>query len=224
MNGVPTQALARICRYATERSAGPQLANPPLLIPPLGRVFPVQEQGKAESAFGFPRGDDNGNDYNDSVMCRKGAFRGTVFFVMEGHGEIVLGGGETRRFHGHHEEGGGSSTESLLAAAAFGNRRAPKNRRKRDRLRDTHVGGSSSCGGDDRGGSSTGRQESTSGFREDDTSVGDSSALTWTGMVSGAGTPAVAAAAAMEPEQETAATAVDAGSAASTDGCLQELI
>ncbi|CAM9556079.1 unnamed protein product [Ectocarpus sp. 12 AP-2014] len=210
MDGVPTQALARICRYATERSAGPQLANPPLLNPPLSRVFPVQEQGKAESAFGFPRGDDNGNDYNDSVMCRKGTFRGTVFFVMEGHGEVELGGGETQRFHGRHEEGGGSSTESLLAAAAFGNRRAPKNRRKRDRLRDTHVGGSSSCGGGggDRGGSSTGRQESTSGFREDDTSIGESSALTWTGMswqgppdlpgstaTAGGTTPATAAAA-----------------------------
>ncbi|CAM9847508.1 unnamed protein product [Ectocarpus sp. 4 AP-2014] len=187
MDGVPTQALARICRYATERSAGPPFANPPLLNPPLGRIFPGQEQGKAESAFGFPRGDYNGNDYNDSVMCRKGTFRGTVFFVMEGHGEVVLGGGETQRFDGRHEEDGGSSTESLLAAAAFGNRRAPKNRRKRDRLRDTHVGGSTSCGGGgggegDRGGSSTGRQESASGFQEDDTSVGESSALTWTGM------------------------------------------
>ncbi|CAM9986920.1 unnamed protein product, partial [Ectocarpus sp. 8 AP-2014] len=186
MDGVPTQALARICRYATERRAGPQLANPPLLNPPLGRVCPGQEQGKAESAFGFPRGDENGNDYNDSVMCRKGTFRGTVFFVMEGHGEVVLGGGETQRFDGRHEEGGGLSTESLLAAAAFGNKRAPKNGRKSGRLRDTHVGGGSSCGGggggSDRGGSSTGRQESTSGFQEDDTSVGESSALTWTGV------------------------------------------
>ncbi|CBN79097.1 hypothetical protein Esi_0176_0057 [Ectocarpus siliculosus] len=185
MDGVPTQALARICRYGTERSTGPQLANPPLLNPSLGRVFPGREQGKAESAFGFPRGEDNGNDYNDSVMCRKGTFRGTVFFVMEGHGEVILGGGETQRFDGRRDEGGGSSTESLLAAAAFGNRRAPENRRKRGRRRGTHVGGGSNCGvggGGDGGGSSTERQESTSGFQEDDTSIGESSALTWTGM------------------------------------------
>ncbi|CAM9665779.1 unnamed protein product [Ectocarpus fasciculatus] len=190
MDGVPTQALARICRYATERSAGPQLAdvaNPPLLNPPLGRVFPQEDQVKAESAFGCAlRGDDNGNDYNDSVMCRKGTFRGTVFFVVEGHGEVVVGGGETQRFAGLQEEGGGS-TESLLAAAAFGNRRASKNRRKRC-LGDTKVGVSSSCGGGggggggDRGGSSTERQESTTCFQEDETSIGESSALTWTGM------------------------------------------
>lgn len=239
-DGVPTQALARICRYATERSAGPQLAdidNPPLLNPPLGGVSKGQKQGKAESAFGCaPRGGGNGNDDIDSVMCRKGTFRGTVFFVVEGHGEVVISGGETQGFNGLQEEGGGSSTESLLAAAAFGNRRAPKNRRKHRRLRDTRVGGSSSCGGGggsgggagggggDGGGSSTERQEATCGFQEDDTSIGESSALTWTGIVKGEETRPAAAVAGVEPEQETAATAIDAEAAASTGGCPQEFV
>lgn len=77
-------------------------------------------------------------------MCRKGTFRGTVFFIAEGHGEIVLDiHDESSRFPRDQGGGGdGSSTESLLAAAAFGNRRAHNSKRKRRRRGDENGGGS----------------------------------------------------------------------------------
>jgi len=76
-------------------------------------------------------------------MCQKGAFRGTVFFVAEGHGKVVLDAPEEIVRFGLGAGGngggcGGSSTESLLAAAAFGDRRrgVPKAKRSRRRRGD----------------------------------------------------------------------------------------
>ena len=157
-DGVPAPALARICRYATERTAGQtrvDAAHPPFLNPTPRAVV---SRGKSQSAVGCDHGsdasdnsgsDDNvGNSSNSSgsssssnnmdttrsnIMCQKGSFRGTVFFIVEGDGKVVVDVHDEpvgfRRGRGG--DGGGSSTESLLAAAAFGNRRARKTKRKR---------------------------------------------------------------------------------------------
>lgn len=107
------------------------------------------------------RKNDNNNDVDDAddsknIMCRKGTFRGSVFFVAEGQGEVVFGGHEREVFHGGQAGGGGSggdfgggcgsSTESLLAAAAFADTRANRNRRKARRRRDSKVGARSGRG------------------------------------------------------------------------------
>eukprot|EP00752_Nemacystus_decipiens_P002077 g1988.t1 len=166
-DGVPAAALARICRYATERTAGQMpvdAAHPPVLNP-TPRAIVARGKSKSavpcdhesESRTDVDSGDSNGDGPSGghggktgntrSIMCRRGNFRGTVFFVAEGDGDVVLdtpdetavvfrggpGGGT----------GGGSSTESLLAAAAFGNRRARRTGRIRRRCGEENDGGSS---------------------------------------------------------------------------------
>lgn len=173
-DGVPTAALDRIGRYATERTAGPNLvdaAHPPLVNPPAGgatqpetppaKSGPTVDGGRDEDKNDdLKRTDDNkrNNDRSSgggNIMCRQDTFRGTVFFVADGEGEVVLGG-HGREGSGRGQDrgglgGGGSSTESLLAASAFGNRRALQNRRKRRRRPQgkgvTNGGGNDSPGG-----------------------------------------------------------------------------
>ncbi|CAM9549549.1 unnamed protein product [Scytosiphon promiscuus] len=121
MDGVPTPALGRICRYATERTAGPNLvdaAHPPLLNPPAGGAAQTETPpAPLESMVDGSKG--QGSNAGAT-------FRGTVFFVAEGEGEV-----------------------SLLAATAFGDRRALQKRRKSRRRRDKNVrdSGSGSPGG-----------------------------------------------------------------------------
>lgn len=165
-DGVPAPALARICRYATERTAGQipvGAAHPPLLNPTPGEVIArgesqlaiscdhgsdASDNGDSDSASGSGRsstcGNNSDNNIRSDTMCRRGTFRGTVFFIAEGHGKVVLDNyDETVGFRrGRGDDGGGSSTESLLAAAAFGNRRARRNERKRRRCGDGKGGGS----------------------------------------------------------------------------------
>ncbi|CAM9613178.1 unnamed protein product, partial [Hapterophycus canaliculatus] len=191
MDGVPRPALNRICRYATERTAGPNLvdlAHPPLLNPPAdgpvraqtlqAQPGPVITDGRDqedndETDRNNNNDDDNNNNNRSSgnVMCRQGTFRGTVFFVVEGQGEVVLGDhGRTGCAHGQEGGGGGSggggdggsSTESLLVASAFSNRRALQNRRKSRRRRGVNVhahGDASNSGKGGGGGGASGRGE-----------------------------------------------------------------
>lgn len=122
-------------------------AHPPLLNPAPG-VLPAR--GVSQSAFSCDHeseaSDDGGSSSsgNDSesirgcVMCRKGTFRGTAFFIAEGQGQVVLDAqDETGEIQRHPSgDGGGSSTESLLAAKAFGNRCIKKAKRRRRRGED----------------------------------------------------------------------------------------
>lgn len=82
------------------------------------------------------------------ILCRKGTFRRTVFFVAEGRGEVVLDCHDGQRGFplGPGDGGGCSSTESLLGATAFSYRRTLRNRHKRCRHRDNKLRGSSCQG------------------------------------------------------------------------------
>eukprot|EP00903_Cladosiphon_okamuranus_P011664 g10971.t1 len=154
LDGVPAPALARICRYATERTAGRitvDAAHPPLLNPAPGalparsvsqlafrcnRESEANDDGESDNNSNSSNGKNNDNN-RGNIMCQKGTFRGTVFFIGEGHGDVVVGAldesvGLPR---GQGGDGGGSSTESLLAAAAFGNRRNCTKKYERSRPR-----------------------------------------------------------------------------------------
>lgn len=77
----------------------------------------------------------NSGNNRSNIMCRKGTFRGTVFFIAEGHGDVVVGAQDDESVglpRGQGGDGGGSSTESLLAATAFGNRRSCTEKHKRN--------------------------------------------------------------------------------------------
>lgn len=122
-DGVPTSALERICRYATDRTAGSTVANP-IMSPPF--LNPGVATGKLQLRDSSKR---------NIVICRRGALRRTAFFVAEGEGEVFV--------NSPNRDLGCGSAWSVWDAG-FGGGDLSGGHKRRRRGRQKHLGGGDS--------------------------------------------------------------------------------